>query len=164
MRQTEQMEAMATEESANTDIRSTIAGYPSISSALLPTLHITQREHGWLPSRAIEELAESLELTSAHVKGVATFHSMLNNKPVARNVIQLCTNIACMLFGAESLLDLLKNRYGLEPGGISEDGRFSLVIMECIGLCDQAPAMLVNRDVHARLTAQSIVEILESYD
>lgn len=146
------------------EMRTIIAEYPNTSSALLPVLHITQREHGWLPDKVIEDVAYKLDLSTAHVRGVATFHTMLNIQPVARNVIQLCTNIACMLFGAETLLELLKKRYGLKPDGISEDGRFSLMVMECIGLCDQPPAMLVNRDVHTGLTAERIIEILESYD
>lgn len=144
-------------------IRRNIAQYPDRSSALLPALHITQREHGWLPSDSLEDIAERLELSSAHVQGVVTFHSMFNDMPVARNVIQLCTNVSCMLFGAETLLDVIKERYSLDPNGITPDGRFSLMIMECIGLCDKAPAMLVNRRVHDGLDPESIINILETY-
>jgi NADH:ubiquinone oxidoreductase subunit E len=68
-----------------------------------------------------------------------------------------------MLFGAETLLDLLKNRYGLEPGSTTGDGRFSLVIMECIGSCGTAPAMLINDDFHENLDPENIIEILKRY-
>ncbi len=145
------------------ELRQYIARYPDRSTALLPALHITQMEHGWLPSDSMEGIAERLELSSAHVQGVVTFHSMFNDLPVARNLIQLCTNVSCMLFGSETLLDVIKDRYSLEPGGTTADGRFSLMVMECLGLCDHAPAMLVNRNVHCSLDPDSIINILKSY-
>ncbi len=145
------------------ELRQHIARYPDRSTALLPALHITQMEHGWLPSDSMEGIAERLELSSAHVQGVVTFHSMFNDLPVARNLIQLCTNVSCMLFGSETLLDVIKDRYSLEPGGTTPDGRFSLMVMECLGLCDHAPAMLVNRNVHCSLDPDSIINILKSY-
>ncbi len=145
------------------ELRQHIARYPDRSTALLPALHITQMEHGWLPSDSMEGIAERLELSSAHVQGVVTFHSMFNDLPVARNLIQLCTNVSCMLFGSETLLDVIKDRYSLEPGGTTDDGRFSLMVMECLGLCDHAPAMLVNRNVHCGLDPDSITNILKSY-
>jgi len=82
---------------------------------------------------------------------------------MGRHVIQLCTNIACMLMGAETLVEFLKNKYGLAPGKTTGDGRFTLIIMECIGACATAPAMLVNEDFHENLTKENIVEILERY-
>lgn len=150
--------------SAVEEIGNTVSGYPSMGSALLPTLHITQRELGWLPHEAIESVADRLELPRAHVKGVVSFHSVLNVRPMARNVIQLCTNVSCMLFGAETLLDKIRDRYGLEPGGATADGRFSLVIKECLGLCDRAPSMLVNGNVHSGLDTGNIIDILEEYE
>ncbi|KKN06073.1 hypothetical protein LCGC14_1080970 [marine sediment metagenome] len=144
-------------------VKRTITQSPDRSSALLPALHITQMEHGWLPSDSLEGIAERLELSSAHVQGVVTFHSMFIDLPVARNLIQLCTNVSCMLFGSETLLDVIKDRYSLEPGGTTPDGRFSLMVMECLGLCDHAPAMLVNRNVHCSLDPDSIINILKSY-
>ncbi len=144
--------------------RTTLARQNNKSGALLPALHITQRAHGgWLPGDTLEGIAERLDISSAHVQGVVTFHSMFNDMPVARNLIQLCTNVSCMLFGAETLLDVIKERYCLEPGGTTPDGRFSLKVMECIGLCDQAPAMLVNRSVHNGLDLKSIINILDTY-
>ena len=145
------------------ELRQYIARYPDRSTALLPALHITQMEHGWLPSDSMEGIAERLELSSAHVQGVVTFHSMFIDLPVARNLIQLCTTVSCMLFGSETLLAVIKDRSSLEPGGTTDDGRFSLMVMECIGLCDKAPAMLVNRNVHCSLDPDSIINILKTY-
>ncbi len=137
--------------------------YPDRKAALLPALHIAQREFGWLSDEAMRSVAKALNLTEAEVKGTASFYSMYRFKPMGRHIVQLCTNVSCMILGAERLVDFLKNRYGLEPNGTTEDGRFSLVIMECIGACGTAPAMLVNNDFYDNLTEERIEEILKKY-
>jgi NADH-quinone oxidoreductase E subunit len=145
------------------EIKEIVERYPDRRAALLPSLYVAQKHYGWLSQDAYEAVAETLNLPKATVKGVATFYAMYKHKPMGRHLIQLCTNVACMVMGAERLIDLLKDRYGIEPGGTTEDGRFSLVIMECIGACDRAPAMLVNTDFHHSLNENNIFEILENY-
>jgi NADH-quinone oxidoreductase E subunit len=137
--------------------------YPNNRAALLPALYVAQREFGWLSPEAYEAVADLLSVPKATVRGVATFYAMYKQKPMGRHLIQLCTNVSCMILGAEKLVDFLKNRYGVEPGGISPDGRFSLVIMECIGACGTAPAMLVNDDFYENLTEKNLEETLEKY-
>lgn len=138
--------------------------YPEKRSALLPALNLAQRELGWLSQDALKAVAEALDIPPSIVKGVATFHVLFKRAPSGRHMIQLCTNVSCMLFGADTLLELLRKKYGLAPGGTSEDGRFTLLVMECIGACDEAPAMLVDADLHGNLTEQRIIEILERYE
>ena len=137
--------------------------YPDRKSALLPALYIAQREFGWLSNEAMVSVSKALNVPEAHVRGTASFYSMFRHNPVGRHVIQLCTNISCMILGAEKLVDFLTKKYGVTAGGTSGDRRFSLVIMECIGACGTAPAMLVNTDFHDNLTEQRIGEILEKY-
>lgn len=137
--------------------------YPEREAAVLPALYIAQKEYGWLSQEALKKVSESLNLPDAFVRGVATFYYMYKNRPMGRHLIQFCTNVSCMLFGGERLVDLLKERYNLEPGGTTEDGRFSLIIMECIGACDMAPAMLVGKDLYGRLNENNIFEFLERY-
>lgn len=137
--------------------------YPSRRGALLPALYVAQREFGWLSHEAMMSVSGALNLPEALVRGTASFYSMFRHKPVGRHIIQLCTNISCMILGSEKLVDLIKNNYGVPQNGTSGDGRFSLVIMECIGACGTAPAMLVNTDFHENLTEKSIEEILEKY-
>ena len=137
--------------------------YPDRRSALLPSLYIAQREFGWLSHEALSCVAKTLNLPEADVRGTASFYSMYKHKPVGRHLIQLCTNVSCMILGAEKLVDFLKTKYGVSPNGTSDDGRFSLVIMECIGACGTAPAMLVNTDFHENLSEKSLEEILEQY-
>lgn len=137
--------------------------YPNNRAALLPAIYIAQREFGYLSPEAYEAVSTILGIPKATVRGVATFYAMYKHKPMGRHLIQLCTNVSCMLFGAERLVDFLKNKYGLEVGGTTPDRKFSLVIMECIGGCDVAPAMLVNNDYYGNLTEEKIEEILEGY-
>ncbi len=150
-------------EALKKEIEEVLSRYPDRRAALMPALYRAQAEFGYLSQDAYEAVAELLNLPKATVKGVATFYSMFKKKPMGRHLIQLCTNVACMVMGAETLLEKLKQRYNLEPGGTTEDGRFSLVVMECIGACDRAPAMLVDTDFHPNLTEDNIFEILESY-
>jgi NADH-quinone oxidoreductase E subunit len=137
--------------------------YHNGRSSLLPALYVVQRDNGWLSPDSISAVGDLLNVPKAMVKGVSTFYSMFRHKPVGRHLIQLCTNVACMIMGAERLVDLLKNKYSLEPNSTTDDGRFSLVIMECIGACGNAPAMLVNTDFYDNLTEETIVDILEKY-
>jgi len=139
------------------------ARYPDSKAALLPTLYIAQREFGWLSHEAMQYVAETLNLPEVVVKGTASFYTMFKHKPMGRHLIQLCTNVSCMILGAERLVDFLKNKYGLEPYGTTGDGRFSLLIMECIGACDSGPAMLVDTDFYDNLNEQRIEGILAKY-
>lgn len=137
--------------------------YPDPKSALLPVLYIAQREFGWLSPEAMQCVAQTLSLPEAMVRGTASFYSMFKHRPLGRHLIQLCTNVSCMVLGAERLLDFLKTKYDVRPNDTTRDGRFSLVIMECIGACGTAPAMLVNTDFYDNLTEQRIEEILSKY-
>lgn len=137
--------------------------YHDAQSSLLPALYVVQREYGWLSPDAVAAVGDVLNVPRTTVKGVATFYSMFRHKPMGRHLIQLCTNVACMIMGAERLVDILKTRYGLEPNSTTDDGRFSLVVMECIGACATAPAMLVDTDFYDNLTEERIVDILENY-
>lgn len=137
--------------------------YPDSRSALLPSLYVAQREFGWLSHEAMSYVARTLNLPEAMVRGTASFYSMFKHKEAGRHLIQLCTNVSCMILGAERLVDFLRTKYGMEPDNTTQDGRFSLVIMECIGACGTAPAMLVNTDFYDNLTEKRIEEILETY-
>jgi NADH-quinone oxidoreductase E subunit len=150
-------------EAAIREIQEIRAKYPSARAALLPAIYVAQREFGWASPEAYEVVSDLLGMPRAIARGVGTFYAMYKHKPAGRNIVQLCTNVSCMILGAERLVDFLKNKYGLEPGGTTADGRFSLVIMECIGACGTAPAMLVNDDFYENLTEKYLEEILGKY-
>lgn len=154
---------MTLSESSLKELEAVRKKYPTLRAAVLPALYIAQRDLGWLSPEAMEAVSEALGAPRALVKGTATFYAMYKQKPTGRHLIQLCTNVSCMVFGAEDLVTLLKNKYDVTVGGTSPDGRFSLVVMECIGACDRAPAMLVNEDFWSGLSDSNITEILERY-
>ena len=145
------------------EIREIRARYGDARACLLPTLYVFQREHGWLSPPVLEAVSEVLGIPKADVKGASTFYAMFRHQPMGRHLIQLCTNVACMIMGSERLLDFLRERYDLVPSATTPDKRFSLVVMECIGACDSAPAMLVDTDLHGNLTEDGIRDILERY-
>jgi NADH-quinone oxidoreductase E subunit len=137
--------------------------YPHTRSTLLPALYAAQEIYGWLGEEALGEVSRLTGVPSAEVKGVVTFYSLYKTRPQGRHVIYLCTNVACMMMGADTLEEFLGGTYGISHGETTQDGRFSLVIMECIGACDKAPAMLVNDDCHYNLSLDNIKEILDNY-
>lgn len=137
-----------------------VALYPEARSALLPLLHLAQREQGWVTPEAQEWLAERLDLTPAMVMGVTTFYTMYNTAPVGKYLLQLCRTLSCELRGSVEIRKHLMDRLGIEPGGTSGDGRFTLVEVECLGACGTAPAMMINDDYHENLTPESVDEIL----
>jgi NADH-quinone oxidoreductase subunit E len=150
-------------DSALIEINRIKSKYQDARSCLLPSLYVVQKEDGWISPAAMEAVGELLNVPKATVKGVSTFYSMFRHQAMGRHLIQLCTNVACMVMGAERLVDLLREKYGLEPNGTTADGRFSLVIMECIGACGTAPAMLVDTDFYDDLNEGTIVAALEKY-
>lgn len=137
--------------------------FPEPKGALIPALYIAEREFGWLSAAALLSLAEALDLPPALVRGTATFYHLYRHREMGRHLIQLCTNVSCMILGAEELQEMLERKYGLVPGGTTEDGRFSLLIMECIGVCEGAPAMQIDTDLYQDLTEERLDEILSSY-
>jgi NADH-quinone oxidoreductase subunit E len=150
-------------ESALAEINGIKSRYRDDRACLLPSLGVVMREKGWISLSDMETVGELLNVPKTVVKGVATFYSMFRYREMGRHLIQLCTNVACMLMGAEGLADILRRKYGLEANGTTSDGRFSLVIMECIGACGTAPAMLVDTDLHENINEETLVSILEKY-
>ena len=124
--------------------RALVALYPRPRSALMPVLHLAQEQDGWLTPEAMEHAAELLGLTPAEVYGTASFYDMFFTKPVGRHLVSVCTNIACLLAGGAELLEHAESALGVKAGGTTADGQLTLEEVECIALCDRAPAVAVN--------------------
>ncbi len=139
---------------ADTRARATelVALYPEPRSALIPLCHLAQEQDGWLQPEAMEDIAEFCEVTSAEVRGTASFYDMLHTEPVGTYVIAVCTNIACMLGGALELLEHAEGVLGTRAGGTTPDGVFTLHEAECLADCDQTVCVQVN---HRYVGAQS---------
>jgi NADH-quinone oxidoreductase subunit E len=135
--------------------------YPDPRSALLTALHVAQREHGWLSSEVMRDVAEVMELPPTEVASVASFYTMFNRQPVGENLIQVCTNISCSLLGAEHIVEYLKNKLDIDVGETTPDNKFTLVTVECLGSCGTAPMMQINDTYYENLTEEKIDRILE---
>ena len=138
-----------------------VARYPNKMAALLPALHLVQREFGWVPVEAQEWVARRLDLPAAHVHGCVSFYTLYRSKPAGRHHIQVCRTLSCALRGSEEILEHLQRRLGIGEGEVTPDGRFSLVAVECLGSCGTAPMFQVNDDYHENLTIEKVDEILE---
>lgn len=142
-----------------------IARYPEgrQQSAVIPLLDLAQRESGgWLPQSAIEHVAERLDMPRIRVLEVATFYSMFNLKPVGKNFVQLCRTTPCWLRGSDGLREVAAEVTGCGLGETSDDGLFTVVEVECLGACCNAPMVQINDDYYEDLTPENFRFVLET--
>jgi NADH-quinone oxidoreductase E subunit len=131
--------------------------YPKKVHALLPVLHIAQRENkGWLPPGWDQYVAELLETTVNHVRGVITFYNMFRTEAPGKHHILVCTCVPCGLCGGDKLLEHLEEKLGIPAGRTTADGLFSLEEAQCLAACDRAPLMMVNEDLVERVSPEQV--------
>ena len=129
---------------------------------LLALLRDEQEKARHIDEQFIEQTAQSLGLSIGEVYGLATFYHFFSTRPLGRNVIRVCKSIPCYLKSSQLVVETVQAELGIAPGETTLDGRFSLELTNCIGACDQAPAMLLNHDLHGNLTPDKIAQILEA--
>jgi len=137
--------------------------YPSgkQQSAVIPVLDLAQRQNrGWLTKNIIEKVAETLSMSFIRVMEVASFYSMFNLEPVGKNFIQICRTTPCWLRGSDKLLEIAKNFTGCNLGETSKDNKFTLVEVECLGACCNAPMIQINDDYYEDLTEENFKHLL----
>ncbi|HET6693829.1 MAG TPA: NADH-quinone oxidoreductase subunit NuoE [Pedococcus sp.] len=137
-----------------------IARYPVPRSALIPLLHLAQEQNGHLTEEAMEHVAELVGVTPAQVLGTASFYEMFKREPVGDYVVNVCTNISCLLRGGEELLEHLERRLGVKAGSTTTDGKFTLEDVECIAACTEAPCIQVNYRYFHRVTPEAVDELI----
>ncbi|MFB6351991.1 MAG: NADH-quinone oxidoreductase subunit NuoE [Bradymonadaceae bacterium] len=138
---------------------------PTKRAACIGALKAVQRQRGWVSDEALEEIGEFLDMSVDQLDSVATFFNLIYRQPVGDHVILVCDSISCFLCGYEQLRDALCEE--LEIGGFGEttdDGRFTLLPMCCLGDCDKAPVMMVGEDTHDEVDPDEVGVILEEYD
>jgi NADH-quinone oxidoreductase subunit E len=148
--------------SARAEISAHLAKYPTKRSAIIPALHIAQREVGWLPDETIGDVAAILELEPTEVRAVAGFYSLFYKEKVGRHVIHFCNDLPCALRGADELMQKVCAKLGIEPHGTTADGQFTLEPAMCLAACDKAPLMQVDLDYYENLTEERVDEILRA--
>ncbi|MCG3178696.1 MAG: hypothetical protein BIFFINMI_01025 [Phycisphaerae bacterium] len=157
----EAQETPALSEQTVSEIRALFDRYPTRQAVLLPALHLAQAQIGYLPPKALLEIAGLLELAPAQVLDVVTFYEMYWRQPKGRKLIQVCRSMSCELCGQVGLLDAIKAKLGIEEGQTTPDGQFTLIAVECLAACDKAPVVLVNETLHEKVAVKDLDEILK---
>jgi NADH-quinone oxidoreductase subunit E len=145
--------------------RAHIAKYPPgrQASAVLPLLDLAQRQHGgWLPRAAMDHVAAMLDMAPIRVYEVATFYTMLNLRPVGRYLLQACTTTPCWLRGSDAVVAACEKKLGVAVGETTADGLFTLVEVECLGACVNAPILQVNDDFYEDLDGAATERLLDA--
>lgn len=131
---------------------------------LIMVLHKAQNLFGYLPKRVQQVVAEGLGLSLSQVYGVVTFYSFFSTSPKGRNTVKVCLGTACYVRGGQQALSKVEDELSVKVGGTTEDRRYSLDVVRCIGACGLAPAILVNDDVYGRVKTTKVMEILDRYE
>lgn len=144
------------------EINRIIGHFPPIrkKSALLPVLHIVQKESGWLTTAIMDKVAALLEIKPIEVYEVATFYSMYHTQPVGKFVIEVCHTGPCMICGADKTILYLESKLGIKVGETTSNGLFTLKTVECLGACGYAPMFQIGEQYYENLTEEKIDDII----
>jgi NADH:ubiquinone oxidoreductase subunit E len=132
-------------------------------STVLEILERIQDNYGCISGKAMQELSELMNIPVSDIYGIATFYSFLSVEPQGAYIIRVCKSLPCFLKNYELIVGTIRKEIGIGPGETTGDGKFSLHLTNCIGACDQAPAMMINDDLHVNLTPDKIADILKGY-
>lgn len=147
-----------------TNIKELLKNYPEgRSENLIPILQDVQEMEGYLSESSVVEVGKHLKMPVSKIYGVATFYNQFRFKPLGKYHIQVCRGTACHVLGSATVLEEIEKYVGVKAGNTSRDGVFSIEVVACIGACGLAPVVSINGNFHAKLTGESIKEILEQY-
>jgi NADH-quinone oxidoreductase subunit E len=146
------------------ELRNVLNGYPKDRQYALAILQDMQRAFHYIPREGLECAAEYLGCGLSDLYSMATFYKALSLTPKGRHIIKVCDGTACHIRGSVTLLDALKRRLGVDPGGTTGDGLFSLETVNCLGACAIAPVMLVGEEYHGSLTVEKLDAVLQLYE
>jgi NADH-quinone oxidoreductase E subunit len=140
-----------------------IAKYPAgrQASAVMPLLWLAQYQEGWVSRAAMDMVAGMLDMAPIRVYEVATFYTMYNLKPVGKHLVQICRTTPCWLRGSDGLTEMCRKKLGVDLHGTSADGKFTIMEVECLGACVNAPMVQINDDFYEDLTPESLSKVLD---
>jgi NADH:ubiquinone oxidoreductase subunit E len=144
-------------------IAEVIEEYKDREGSLIQILHMAQGIYGHLPLKLQQFIAEKLGKPLSEVSGVVSFYSFFTTQPRGQNTIRVCLGTACYVRGGKKIIDKLQELLGIEVGGTTDDGKFSLEVMRCIGACGLAPAMTINDRVYKQVNPDKLLSIIEKY-
>lgn len=138
-----------------------LSRYPKKMAACIPALHLCQDQIGWISDEVIEWVSHRLDLPTSHVKGVVTFYTLFNQKPVGKHQVWVCRTLPCALRGAGDVLEHCEKKLGIKVGETTADGKVTLRTAECLASCGTAPMIQVDKEYHENLTLARVDQILD---
>ena len=141
-----------------------IEKYRHENGPLIPILQGAQEVYGYLPAHVIKHISKATRIPLARIYGVVTFYAQFRLTPVGRNLINVCLGTACHVRGGAKVLETIEKEIKIKDGATTEDGRFTLEVVACIGACGLAPVISINNEVHGRLVPESIAGIFAKYE
>jgi NADH-quinone oxidoreductase subunit E len=141
-----------------------IAAYPEKTAALLPVLHIVQEEAGFISREAEAWVAAKLGVPPLRVREVLSFYTLFRMRPVGRTIVQVCRNLSCTLAGAEDIIGFIREELRLGSGDTTADGRITLITVECLGNCDNAPCLQIDGVDHGHVTRETAGALLRELE
>ncbi|NPV69132.1 MAG: NADH-quinone oxidoreductase subunit NuoE [Firmicutes bacterium] len=157
------MEATVCQEEIDRRIEEVIARYKGVPSGLIQVLHQVQIAYGYLPKEVLLKVSEGLGVPLNEVYGVATFYAFFSLKPKGKYNVQVCKGTACYVRGAQRVIERLEKELGIPAGDTTDDHKFSIEIVRCLGACGLGPVFMIGEDVHARLKPDMVPGILGAY-
>lgn len=137
--------------------------YPEKRSAIIPALHLAQKEVGFLPTEIQQEVADLFGVCLDEVNSLVTFYEMFYDKPVGKHLVHVCQNLPCMLRGADALMDGICQKLCIKSGETTKNQQFTIFHAECLGACDRAPAMMIDQETHGPVPLTDIDKVLDGY-
>jgi NADH-quinone oxidoreductase subunit E len=138
--------------------------YPTRESMIMPALWLTQEQEGWISAEAIAYIADRIGTYAAKVFELATFYTMYHLKPVGRHHVCVCRTLSCYLRSKQEMIEFLADEIGIKPGQMSDDGKFSLEEVECLGHCGTAPVVQVNGEFHEEMDVEKLKALLATLE
>ena len=147
-----------------TQIDAIITSNSGIPGAIIGVLRECQDIVGWLPIELIDYISDGLNLSRSEVFGIATFYALFSLTPKGRHQIKACMGTACYVKGIKEVISRIGNEYQLKEGDTTEDRRFSLEAVRCLGACGLAPVVVVDQDTYGGMKADKVIEVLKKYE
>ena len=153
---------MLTTEEKN-EIEKAISIVPVRKSACIEALKVVQQHRRWISDESLRDVAAYMDMTPEELDSVATFYNLLFRKPVGRHIILVCDSISCWVMGYDEIRKQLIEKLGIQYGQTTPDDRFTLLPNCCLGTCDTAPALMIDKDLYKNVKPEQLDEILEKY-
>lgn len=142
------------------EIEGLLARYPDKKSAVLPLMHLAQREYGYMSDEAMKEVAAILDVDPTHVLSLTGFYTLYYEEPVGKYVLEVCNDLACALRGADEFLEMTCNKLGIGPDETTDDGLFTIKPVMCLAACDRAPMLQCNLKFEEHLDEEKFDQLL----